>query len=84
MERSQDREGRGVSRPCAYAGGDPAETVGIEFHGVPRPVRRLRRSGSSAGIPVEAGDGSHCKEVLCVGLYKSEVGSREAAADRIG
>ena len=34
MERSQDREGRGVSRPCAYAGGDPAETFGIEFHGV--------------------------------------------------
>ena len=34
MEGSQDREGRGVSRPCAYAGGDSTKTVGIKFHGI--------------------------------------------------
>ena len=34
VEGSQDSESGGVSRSCAYAGGDSTETVGIEFHGV--------------------------------------------------
>lgn len=34
MEEDKDRRSGGVSGSRTYAGGDTAESIGIEFHGV--------------------------------------------------
>ena len=66
LEENQDHRSRGVSGPCAHAGGDTAESGSIELYGVPEGEEQPDDLRKISGIVVQVSEqGVLVQRVLC-------------------